>query len=232
MIAIDGPAAAGKTTVARAVADRLRATLFDTGVLYRTVTLAAIRRGIPDTAHNALAELAATVPIAIRPPGVADGRLYDVILDGEDVTWAIREKQVEARVSAVSAIPSVRNALMPAQRRIAAAGFVVMVGRDVGSVVIPEAGLKVFLDASVEERARRRARELEERGTPGDSDAILAAMRVRDAYDSERAVAPLRVADDAVVIATDHRSVSSIVDEIVSVAMACGITAPAEARRR
>ncbi|MGH2531199.1 MAG: (d)CMP kinase [Thermomicrobiales bacterium] len=229
MIAIDGPAAAGKTTVARAVADRLGATLFDTGILYRTVTLAAIRRGIADTAHGLLADLAGAIEIAVRPPSVADGRFYDVLLDGNDVTWAIREKPVEARVSAVSAVPEVRAALLPVQRRIAAGDQVVMVGRDVGSVVLPEAGLKIFLDASDEERARRRARELEARGTPVDSGAILAAMRARDAYDSSRAVAPLRAADDAVVIATDHRTVESIVDEILTVAVARGIAAPEKA---
>lgn len=225
VIAIDGPAAAGKTTVARAVADRVGATLFDTGVLYRTVTLAAVRHHIDDAETERLANLARVLAIDVQPSTLDDGRLYDVLLDGEDVTWAIRDKMVETRVSAVSAIPAVRAALLPVQRRIAASDFVVMVGRDIGSVVVPEAGLKIYLDAGVEERARRRCRELSERGQPANYEAILAAMRARDAHDAGRETAPLRRAQGALVVDTDGRSIESIVAEIVETAHVRGIIA-------
>ncbi|HET8524572.1 MAG TPA: (d)CMP kinase [Thermomicrobiales bacterium] len=218
VIAIDGPAGAGKSTVARAVAEEAGALLFDTGTLYRAVTLAVLRAGVPETDEAALTAIASSVHIDVVPPTMSDGRLYDVLLNGEDVTWEIRGKDVEARVSAVSAHPGVRQALMPVQRRIARLGRVVMVGRDVGTVVVPEAGLKIYLDASLEERARRRCRELEGRGQPAEFDAVLAAIQARDKIDSERATAPLRSAPDAIVLDTDGRSVPEVVAEVVALA--------------
>ena len=214
VVAIDGPAAAGKSTVARALADILGAMLFDTGTLYRAVTLAAIRAGVPFDDGPALAALADARHINVTPPTSADGRLYDVLLDGEDVTWAIRDPAVDQHVSEVSAHPEVRATLLPVQRRIARSGPIVMVGRDIGTAVVPDAGVKVFLNASLEERARRRYAELEERGVTSDFAEVLADLKARDAIDSGRAASPLRIAKDAAVIDTDRRGVTEIVTEI------------------
>jgi cytidylate kinase len=218
VVAIDGPAAAGKTTVASRVAARLGAMLFDTGALYRAVTLAAIRAGVPETDSDAITSLARNVTIDISPPSVHDGRQLDVRLNGEDVTWAIRGEPVDSKVSAISAQPQVRQALLPIQRRIASGGPVVMVGRDIGSVVIPDAGVKIYLDASAEERARRRHEELVQRGVDVDYETVLNETRARDAFDSTREVAPLRIADEAVVVSTDGLSVDEVVDRIVETA--------------
>lgn len=217
VVAIDGPAAAGKTTVARALADLLGAMLFDTGTLYRAVTLAAIRAGVSFDNGPALAALADARHINVTPPTATDGRLYDVLLDGEDVTWAIRNPAVDRNVSEVSAHPEVRSTLLPVQRRIARSGPVVMVGRDIGTAVVPDAGVKIFLGASLEERARRRQAELVERGQAAGVEEVLHDLRARDAIDSGRSASPLRVAVDAIVIDTDGRDVTEIVAEIADV---------------
>lgn len=214
VVAIDGPAAAGKSTVANALAEGLGAMLFDTGTLYRAVTLAAIRAGVAPSDGPQLAALASERHIDVEPPSTPDGRLYDVKLDGEDVTWAVRAPEVERYVSDVSAHPEVRSALLPVQRRIAHGGPVVMVGRDIGSVVVPDAGVKVFLSASLEERARRRYDELVERDTSATYDQVLDDLRARDAIDSGRAASPLRVAADAVVIDTDGLAPAEVVARI------------------
>ncbi|MBA2278552.1 MAG: (d)CMP kinase [Chloroflexia bacterium] len=214
VVAIDGPGAAGKSTVARALAERVGALLFDTGALYRAVTLAAARAGIRGEDAEGLAGVAQTAEIDLRPPSLHDGRQADVLLNGEDVTWAIRAPAVDGAVSAVSAHPAVRQALLPMQRRIADGERVIMVGRDIGTVVAPDAGIKIYLDASPEERARRRFAELRERGVGTSFDAVLRDLEARDASDSERPTAPLAVAGDAVSIATDGRTVDEIVAEI------------------
>jgi cytidylate kinase len=214
VVAIDGPAAAGKSTVANALAEALGAMLFDTGTLYRAVTLAAIRAGVSPANGPALAALATERHIDVEPPSTPDGRLYDVKLAGEDVTWAVRAPEVERCVSEVSAHAEVRAALLPVQRRIAHGGPVVMVGRDIGSVVVPDAGVKVYLSASLEERARRRFDELLERGAATDYDDVLDDLRARDAIDSGRAASPLRVAADAVVIDTDGLPSAEVVARI------------------
>lgn len=214
VIAIDGPGAAGKTTVATELADRIEALLFDTGALYRAVTLAALRQGVSPDDPAALTTLAQDLDIVMRRPTVDDGRLADVILDGEDVTWAIRTPEVDANVSAVSAHADVRDALLEVQRKIANGARVVMVGRDIGTVVVPDAGVKVYLDASVQERARRRYTELRERGANVHFDDVLRDLQARDEYDSQREVAPLRAADDAVRIVTDGKTVAEIVAEL------------------
>jgi cytidylate kinase len=224
VVAIDGPAAAGKSTVANALAERLGAMLFDTGTLYRAVTLAAIRSGVLPSNGSALAALAGERHIDVAPPSTPDGRLYDVLLDGEDVTWAVRAPEVEADVSEVSAHPEVRTALLPVQRRIAHGGPVVMVGRDIGSVVVPDAGVKVFLSAGLEERARRRYHELIERGAARSYEQVLSDLRDRDAIDSGRSAAPLQIADDAVVINTDGRSPDAVVADIERLARAAWAT--------
>ncbi len=219
VIAIDGPAAAGKSTVARALADELGATLFDTGTLYRAVTLAALRAGVDAGDGDSLADLADERHIEVAPPSSADGRLYDVRLDGEDVTWAIREPGVEASVSRVAAHPEVRTALLPVQRRIADDRLVVMVGRDIGTTVVPDAGVKVFLLASVEERARRRHRELVERDPDQapDFERVLGDLRERDGIDAGRASSPLRAGADATLIDTDDRPADEVVAAITEV---------------
>src|SRR3990172_2999604 len=159
-IAIDGPAASGKSTLAQALAQRLGYLYFDTGAMYRAVTLAALRRGLNMADEATLAEVAREVVIDLRPASQTDGRLNDVFMDGEDCTWAIRTKEVDAAVSAVSAFPSVRRALTEQQQRIGRRGAVVMAGRDIGTVVLPGADLKIFLDASLQERAKRRSAAL------------------------------------------------------------------------
>ena len=141
VIAIDGPGAAGKSTVAKLLADRTGAMLFDTGALYRAVTLAAIREGIDGADGEALAGAARNHRIDVKPPSVTDGRQVDVLLDGEDVTWAIRTPEIDSRVSEVSAHAAVRQELLAVQQEIADGARVVMVGRDIGTVVIPQAGL-------------------------------------------------------------------------------------------
>lgn len=203
VIAIDGPAASGKSTLGQKLAQALGYLYFDTGVMYRAVTLLALQRGVEIGDEPAITALAEQADIDVRPPSKPDGRAYDVIVDGVDVTWEIRQPEVEAQVSPVSAYPGVRKALSAQQRRIGRRGKVVMVGRDIGTVVLPEAELKIYLDASVEERARRRYLELVARHEPADYDQILHAMRRRDHIDSNRTVAPLRPAEDAHILCSD-----------------------------
>ncbi|MGC4107519.1 MAG: (d)CMP kinase [Thermomicrobiales bacterium] len=220
VIAIDGPAAAGKTTVARLLAEATGSILFDTGSLYRSVTLAAQQRDVSRDDGDALGALAAGLDIELARPSVDDGRLIDVLVDGEDVTWAIRTPEVDAEVSRVSAYPQVRTALLDVQRRIADGVPVVMVGRDIGTVVTPDAGLKIYLDASVEERARRRWTEFAGRDEGMSFEEVLEDLRRRDAYDSGREVAPLRVADDAVHVLTDGKTIDEIVNELDAMVVA------------
>ena len=214
-IAIDGPAASGKSTVGKQVADALGYLFFDTGVMYRAVTWAALERNIPIEDQSALTQLAESVDIDVRPPSRQDNRSYDVMLDGKDATWEIRRPEVDANVSQVAAYPGVRRALSAQQRRIGQKGHVVMVGRDIGTVVLPESDLKIYLDASVEERARRRYEELCQRGEPADLEQITQAVRKRDRFDSTRRIAPLRAAPDAVIIHSDNMSLDQVVEEIL-----------------
>ncbi len=221
IIAIDGPAASGKSTVALRLAAELGYLYFDTGVMYRAATLAALRRLHSVEDEAAVTALAREIDIDVQPPSVADGRMYDVLLDGEDVTWAIRTPEVEANVSQVSAYPGVRQALTEQQRAIGRRGAVVMVGRDIGTVVFPEADLKIYLDATVEERARRRYHEICARGDQACYEDILAAMKRRDTIDSTRAVAPLRPAQDAVIVNTDGMSIEDVVRRVMAQILHC-----------
>ncbi len=199
-IAIDGPAASGKSTIGYHLAQYLDYLYLDTGVLYRAVTWAALARGIEIADEGAITALAETLLIEVLPPILADGRQYTVRIGPDDITWAIRAPEVDAAVSPVSAYPGVRTALTEQMRRIAAQGRVVMVGRDIGTVVIPNADLKIYVVASAEERARRRVKDLAVRGRSADYNAVLANIHERDAIDSSRAAAPLRPADDAVLL--------------------------------
>lgn len=206
IIALDGPAASGKTTVGRRLAETLGYLFFDTGIMYRAVTWIALDHDMDLHDETLITQMAQTAQIDIRPPSQTDGRACDVIVGGRDVTWDVRSGDVESHVSLVSAYPGVRKALSEQQRRIGLRGRVVMVGRDIGTVVLPEAELKVYMDASAEERARRRHAEIVERGGQADYDEILQKMIERDRIDSTRAVAPLRPAEDAVIIHTDELS--------------------------
>jgi len=213
-IAIDGPAASGKSTVAEKLAGSLGYLLFDTGVMYRAVTLAALETLHAVNNEQAVTSLAQHLQIDVQPPTKKDGRKYDVLLNGQDVTWQIRKSEVDANVSHVSAYPGVRLAMTGQQRRIGQRGEVVMVGRDIGTVVMPEAELKIYLDASVEERARRRFEEEQQRGETQSYPEILASMRRRDQIDSTRAIAPLRPASDAVIINSDGLDIEQVMQKV------------------
>ncbi|MBC7264645.1 MAG: (d)CMP kinase [Chloroflexi bacterium] len=215
-IAIDGPAASGKSTIGAAIAEKLGYIYLDTGVMYRAVTWVALQRGIPIADETAITALAEALVIRVTRPTICDGRQYTVYADGADVTWDIRRPEVDANVSPVSAYPGVRTALTAQQRAIGQQGRVVMVGRDIGTVVMPDADLKIYLDATVEERARRRHRENLARGQPSSYRKILRAMRQRDKMDSEREAAPLRPAKDAVVIDTTHMTIPEVVAAVES----------------
>jgi cytidylate kinase len=218
IVAIDGPAASGKTTVANLLADRWGYLLFDTGVMYRAVTWLALKNGISPKDEAAVSALAEQIQIDVTPPSLDDGREYDVLADGKDVTWKIRNSKVDAKVSRVSAYPKVREALTRQQRRIGLRGEVIMVGRDIGTVVLPEADLKIYLDASVEERAQRRYKQRLERVGEADFTKILKMLKKRDKKDSTREIAPLRAAPDAVVINTDDLSAEEVVREVEKIA--------------
>ncbi len=219
VIAIDGPAASGKTTVANLLAEKWGYLLFDTGVMYRAVTWLALEKGLSTKDEEAVSNLAQQVQIDVAPPSKDDGREYDVLADGMDVTWQIRDPRVDKKVSKVSAYREVRKALTEQQRRIGLQGKVIMVGRDIGTVVLPEADLKIFLDASVEERARRRYEQRIQRGGSADFDLILKSLTKRDHKDSTREIAPLRAAEDAVVINTDDLTVEEVVSRIEAIAL-------------
>ncbi len=203
-IAIDGPAASGKTTLGKRLADELGFLFFDTGVMYRALTFTALQQQLDLNNESAISALAGSIDIDIAAPSRADGRNADVLVNGRDITWEIRRPEVDANVSQVSAYPGVRQAMTIQQRRIGRRGGVVMVGRDIGTIVMPDADLKIYLDATLEVRAWRRYAELLERGEPADLHAILKAMHKRDEIDSTRSTAPLRPADDAVILDSDQ----------------------------
>jgi cytidylate kinase len=212
VVALDGPGSSGKSSVGAAAALALGYRFCDTGLLYRAVTWLALARHVSASYPHAVRGLVDEVELA---PDEA-GRLSRVLVDGEDHTDDVRGPAVDAAVSAISAIPELRLALLASQRALAAPGGIVMAGRDIGTVVLPDADLKVFLDASAEERARRRTAE---RGLDPDGPeaaAILDALRQRDELDSTRAVAPLRPADDARIISTDGNRFEDTVDAVVN----------------
>jgi cytidylate kinase len=214
IIALDGPAASGKTTIGRMLAERLGYLFFDTGVMYRAVALAAYQSGVDPADEAEVSALAEGIAIDVQPPAAGDDRTSTVLLDGEDVSWAIREPVVDASVSQVSAYGRVRAAMVAQQRKIGLRGKVVMVGRDVGTVVLPEADLKIYLDATLEERAQRRYRELGERGGSQTLEEVRSGLARRDDVDSNRDLSPLRPADDAVILDTTARSPEEILEEI------------------
>jgi cytidylate kinase len=214
IIAIDGPAASGKSTIAKLLAESLGYLFFDTGVMYRAVTWVVLQCGVNLKDPGEVAKIAETVQIDVHPPSEDDGRGCDVLADGEDITWDIRRPEVDANVSVVSAYPRVRQALTVQQRRVGSRGKVVMVGRDIGTVVLPNADLKVYLDASAEERARRRFMESTARGEAVDYGDVLSAMKKRDQIDSTRDIAPLRAAEDAIWIDSNGLSIEQVLDQV------------------
>jgi cytidylate kinase len=212
IVTIDGPAGAGKSTVARAVARRLGVAYLDTGAMYRAIAWLALQRGVGASDGEALAALARDNPIGIEPTDDGDR----VHVAGRDVTEQIRLPAVAAEVSEVSAHPGVRREVVAAQRALLAEGDWVSDGRDVGSVVCPHADLKVFLTASLEERARRRRADLHARGVALDEDQVREDLRRRDRLDSTRATSPLRVAEGAIVVDSSELDAAEVADLVVS----------------
>jgi cytidylate kinase len=217
IIAIDGPAGSGKSTVARRAALQLGFHYLDTGAMYRALTVAALARGIAPGDAAALEDLARTMPLRF---GYADGDPLPskVFIGDVDVTETIRKPEVDRQVSEVSAHPAVREAMVDQQRSVAQSDSYVIEGRDIGTVVFPAAELKLFITASPEERARRRAAQNAERGLAADYDTILVAIRARDDFDSSREVAPLRPDDDALCIDTTQLSIDETVALVVDLA--------------
>jgi cytidylate kinase len=215
LIAIDGPAASGKSTLAEKLARQLGYLFFDTGVMYRTVTYAALQNLGKVDDEDAVSTLAEEIQIDVCPPSKPDGRKYDILMNGVDITWEIRSSVVEQNVSVVSTYSRVRTAMTQQQRRIGSRGDVVMVGRDIGTVVFPEAPLKIYLDASMEERAKRRHKEITERNEECSYQQILDAMLKRDFIDSTRKIAPLMPAVDAIVVNTDGLSIDEVLARVL-----------------
>jgi cytidylate kinase len=216
VIAVDGPAASGKSTISQQLAARLGFLFLDTGSMYRAVTLAVLQQGVDVLDETAVTQLAQQMNMEMQAEnGEDDGRHYTVLLDGQDVTWAIRTPAVEANVSQVSSYLGVRQEMVRRQREVGKRGRVVMVGRDIGTVVMPEAPLKLYVIATAEERARRRWQDRQQQGFHDDYNTILADVERRDLIDSNRQHSPLRPAADALIIDTTDRPVGEIVAEIV-----------------
>ena len=214
VIAVDGSAASGKSTIGRLLAARLGYAFLDTGVMYRAVTWAALDRSIDLHDARALADLAASARMDVDLPEPGSPNESRVKVDGRDVTSELRLAEVEAAVSIVSRVPGVREAMVTLQRQIASRQPMVIAGRDIGTVVLPHADLKVYLDASPEERARRRHQEFLAQERDVTEEIVLEDLRRRDRIDSERAVSPLRPARDAVIVNTDGLSQEEVLERV------------------
>lgn len=212
-VAIDGPAGAGKSTIARAAAKKLGFIYVDTGALYRAVGVYSLRNGL-DTENPETVE--GTLPHIQVELQFQDG-VQHVLLNGEDVSEEIRTPQASMAASAVSAVPAVRRFLFDLQREIAAKNDCIMDGRDIGTVVLPQAEVKIFLTASPETRAMRRFNELQEKGAPDTYEAVLADLKQRDYNDAHRAVAPLKPAEDSVLVDTSALTLSQSVEKVIEV---------------
>ena len=213
-IAIDGPVASGKTAVGRLVARRMGYRFLDTGAMYRAVTWVSLQRGIGLGQVAPLVQLAESLSVLLVPAQGGDR----LLVNEQDITDHLREPEVESGVSLVAKVPGVRTALVMQQRAIARSGPIVMAGRDIGTVVLPAAAVKVYLTAAVEVRARRRYQELQSRGEPEGYAQVLNETIRRDKIDSQRADSPLRPADDAVVIDTDDLGVEDLAQRVISLA--------------
>ena len=212
-IAIDGPAGSGKSSVCSALAAEFLYLFVDTGAFYRAVTLAALRADLIAAGEAAIAALAERCSFDISKDHYDDD-VYTIWLDGEDVTEAVRTPQVERHVSEVARMPAVRDTLNMKYRQLAKRGMVIMAGRDIGTVVLPDADLKIYLDASAEVRAMRRALQREAAGLPADYASILTSMRERDRIDSTRMVAPLSRANDAVYLNSDEMTIEQVIEAL------------------
>jgi cytidylate kinase len=214
VIAIDGPAASGKSTTARLVAERLGYVHIDTGAMYRAVTLKVLRAGLSPEDREAIAALLNTTRVELRNMGGA----LRIFLDGVDVTGPIRTQEVTRAVSAVSRLREVRTAMVREQRAMGKDGGIVLEGRDIGTVVFPDADLKFFIIAGIEARALRRQRELQEKGTRADLEELKREIAERDRLDSSRAESPLRKAEGAIEIDTSNLSIEEQVNQVVTIA--------------
>jgi cytidylate kinase len=213
IIAIDGPAGSGKSTVAKIVAERLGYTYIDTGAMYRAVAVKSIEANIPLDDPDRIVELADRLEIHFKK---ING-VQHIFANGDDVSEAIRTPEATKLSSPVSAIPGVRHRLVELQRQMGAEGGVVMEGRDIGTYVFPNAEVKIFATASLEERARRRCKDLKLAGLPADQVQVLRDISERDERDSSRTMAPLRQAEDAVLLVTDGMSIEDVVNAVIEV---------------
>lgn len=211
VITIDGPAGAGKSTLGERLAQRLGYLYFDTGIMYRALTWAALKQHADPRDSQAMAVLAQSLNIQVLPPTVADGRQYSVVIGQQDITWELRSPAIEAAVSIAAAYPAVRAIMRERQRMIGLRGHVVMVGRDIGNVVMPDAPLKLFLQASLDERARRRTHELQAKGQAAVYEQIRADIARRDELDQH----VMQPAPDAILIKSDGRTPDQVVQDVL-----------------
>lgn len=211
VVAIDGPAGAGKSTVAQIVARRLHYTYIDTGAMYRAVTWAALKESCSSENTEGIQQLLKKTDISLKYP---EGQLQ-VYVNGENVTAAIRTPQISRSVSEYARLPAVRQAMLTQQRQMAGQGGVVMDGRDIGTQVLPDAEVKIFLTASIAERAGRRWRELKNKGFDTELEELTREIAQRDRMDSQREVAPLKQAPDAILVDTTGRSIDAVVEAIL-----------------
>ncbi len=222
VIAIDGPVAAGKTVVGLKLAQRLGFQFLDTGVMYRAITWLALQRAVPMDDSLLRGERARQSPIDLKGQNGSQ-----VVVSGQEVSGELRDPDVERHVSLVAQAPQVRQALVLQQRRLAAAGRLVMVGRDIGTVVLPDAGLKVFMSASYEERARRRWQEMQQRGRDVEYQQVLREIKERDYLDSHRSASPLTPAQDARLLDTEGLTEDQVVELILGMIQeVCGADGP------
>jgi cytidylate kinase len=215
IIAIDGPAASGKSSIGQQLAIELGYLFLDTGLMYRAVTWAALHQNIEISDEKSVNDLAKQIKITIQPSSVKDERQCDILVNEQDITWLIRNQSVNDNVSRVSTYTGVREAMTAQQRIFGKQGNIVMVGRDIGTIVLPDADLKIYLEASIEERACRRYKEFLERGENGTYQEILKSMKRRDEIDSQRSLAPLKPAKDAIILLTDGKNKEQVIKEIL-----------------
>lgn len=215
-IAIDGPAGAGKSTVAQMVADKLGYLYIDTGAMYRAVTYFVLKHNINLSDHEAITKAAREADIVLKPKAEGESKPR-VFLNGEDITDKIRSNEISRLVSPLSAIASVREVLVEQQRKLAYQGGAVLDGRDIGTVVLPQAEVKIFLTATAEERARRRMKDLQTLGEQKEFQQLLEEIEARDKRDSTRDVAPLKVADGGIVVNTDELTIEQVVERILAI---------------
>ncbi|HEY8463717.1 MAG TPA: (d)CMP kinase [Bacillota bacterium] len=221
-IALDGPAGSGKSTIAKLVAQRLNYTYIDTGAMYRAITLKALQQGINLDQPEQLTQLAEATSLSLQYQRAADGMVLRVLMDGREVSEAIRSLEVTNHVSEVAAVAGVRSCLVKLQQQLAREGGVVMDGRDIGTKVLPNAELKIFLTASVAERGRRRWLELQAKGVRVELEDLIKQIERRDFIDSNRETDPLRQAADAILLDTTDLSITEVVQRVIDLAVAKG----------